>query len=485
MAKFGDHLPFYRQADIYARQGINLDRATLGNWVGRACFHLKPIIDRMRWHLKGADRVFMDETRAQVLDPGRRQTKTGFFWAIVSDDRGHGSSGPPVILFHYAPGRGAVHALKFLDGYRGRFLQCDGYEVYDKLTGIDRTEGPWQIVHCWTHVRRRFVKRLQSDGSPIAEEALRQIRQLYAVEASVRGLAPEIRLAARQELSKPILTAFRPWLEAQLSRIPRSSTLAEDIRYTLGFWSGLNRLVESGQLEMDTNSVKDQMRRVALTRKNALFAGKHVGAEHWAMLASLEATCKMSNVNPVAYIAETLRAILDGHPKSRIEELMPWNFRKPSSRAHRGSPWGLDLAAVMDWCTRRVLAWCICNTLEADLCLEALNEAIHKFGPPEITNTDQGKQFTSLDWTHRLKRAKTKISMYGKTRYLDNIFIKRLWQSLKYECVYLYSWETGSQAKAGVGRWITLYNHLMPHAAHGGQPPAVVYANETETDQQI
>lgn len=202
VAKFGDHLPFYRQADIYTRQGINLDRATLGNWVGRACFHLKPIIDRMRWHLKGADRMFMDETRAQVLDPGRRQTKTGFFWAIVSDDRGHGSSGPPIILFHYAPGRGAVHALKFLDGYRGRFLQYDGYEVYDKLTGVDPDEGPWQIVHCWTHVRRRFVKRLQSDGSPIAEAALRQISQLYAVEASVRGLAPEIRLAARQELSK-------------------------------------------------------------------------------------------------------------------------------------------------------------------------------------------------------------------------------------------------------------------------------------------
>jgi hypothetical protein len=177
------------------------------------------------------------------------------------------------------------------------------------------------------------VKRLQSDGSPIAEAALRQISQLYAVEASVRGLAPEIRLAARQELSMPILSAFRPWLEAQLSRIPRSSTLAEDIRYTLGLWPGLNRFVENGQLEMDTNAVENQIRRVALTRKNALFAGNDVGAEHWAMLASLVATCKMSDVNPVAYIAETLRAILDGHPKSRIEELMPWNFRKTSSRA--------------------------------------------------------------------------------------------------------------------------------------------------------
>lgn len=333
VAKFGDHLPFYRQADIYTRQGISLDRATLGNWTGRACFHLRPIVEHMRWHLKSADRVFMDETRAPVLDPGRRRTKTGFFWAIVSDDRGHGVAGPPIILFNYAPGRGAVHALTFLDGYRGRFLQCDGYDAYDKLTVIDRPEGPWQLVHCWTHVRRRFVKRLQSDGSPIAEEALRQITELYAIESSVRGLAPALRLAARQDLSALIVAALRPWLEAQLSRIPRSSKLAEDIRYTLGLWPGLIRFLEDGRLELDTNPVENQIRSVALTRKNALFAGHEVGAENWALLASLVATCKMSDVNPVDYIAETLRAILDGHPKSRIEELMPWQFRKTSSRA--------------------------------------------------------------------------------------------------------------------------------------------------------
>ena len=145
----------------------------------------------------------------------------------------------------------------------------------------------------------------------------------------------------------------------------------------------------------------------------------------------------------------------------------------------------LYLVAIMDWFTRKVLAWRISNTLEAEFCLEALNEAIHKFGPPEIMNTDQGSQFTSFDWTDRLKRAKIKISMDGKARYLDNIFIERLWRSLKYECVYLHAWETGSQAKAGVGRWITFYNHLRPHAAHGGQSPAVVYFNATQTDQQV
>ena len=145
----------------------------------------------------------------------------------------------------------------------------------------------------------------------------------------------------------------------------------------------------------------------------------------------------------------------------------------------------LYLVAIMDWFTRKVLAWRISNTLEAGFCVEALNEAVHRFGPPEIMNTDQGSQFTSFAWTDRLKRIEARISVDGNGRCLDNIFIERLWRSLKYECVYLHAWETGSQAKAGVGRWISFYNHQSPHAAHGGQPPAMVYFNQIATDQQM
>ncbi|WEF23170.1 IS3 family transposase [Paracoccus sp. S3-43] len=144
----------------------------------------------------------------------------------------------------------------------------------------------------------------------------------------------------------------------------------------------------------------------------------------------------------------------------------------------------LYLVAIMDWFTRKVLAWRISNTLEADFCVEALNEAIHRFGAPGIMNTDQGSQFTSFAWTDRLKRIGTRISMDGKGRCIDNVFIERLWRSLKYECVYLHAWETGSQAKVGIGHWINFYNHRRPHTAHGGQPPAVVYFNSSETDQQ-
>ena len=333
VSKFGDHLPFYRQAGIFKRQGIDLDRGTLGNWVGRACFHLLPIIRHMQAHLRRADRIFVDETRAPVLDPGRKTTKSGYFWAVVSDDRGHGGVGPPIVLFHYAPGRGKEHPLNFLAGYRGLFLQCDAYQAYNAMTEIAREGGPWRLVYCWTHVRRRFVKRFESDRSPIAEEMLRQIALLYQVEKTVRGTNAAARLAARREHAAPIVAALKPWLEMQLSRIPQKSQLAEDIRYTLAHWPGLIRFLDDGTLELDTNPVENQIRPIALTRKNALFAGNEVGAENWAMLASLVATCKMSGVNPVDYIADTLRAILDGHPKSAIEDLMPWRFNQPSSIA--------------------------------------------------------------------------------------------------------------------------------------------------------
>src|SRR5918996_2365500 len=333
VAKFGDHLPFYRQAEIYARQGIRLDRATLGNWAGRACFHLQPIAEHMRRHLAGADRLFMDETTAPVLDPGRGQTKKGFFWAIASDDRGPGGRTPPVVLFRYAPGRGGVHAERFLHGFRGRFLQCDGYDGYEPLTRSERPEGPWTLVHCWSHLRRRFVKQMRNTKSPIAEAAVRQIATLYAIEASVRGMAPAVRLAARQAQAAPLTAALTTWFEKQLSMISSGPTLAADIRYALAHWTGLSRFLEDGRLEMDTNPVENAIRPVALTRKNALFAGHEVGAENWALLASIVATCKTNDVNPVDYIADTLQAILNGHPQSRIEELMPWRYQKTSSLA--------------------------------------------------------------------------------------------------------------------------------------------------------
>ena len=331
VSKFADHLPLYRQAEIFRRQGVDIDRATLGNWVGRACFHLKPVVDRMRTQLAGTARLFMDETPLPVLDPGRRVTKKGYFWAMAADDRAHGGQSPSVVVFRYAPSREGIHAERFLEGFRGRYLQCDAYDGYNRLRELDRPEGGWTLVHCWSHVRRRFVKVHQSTGSPIAETMIRHIAGLYAVEKAVRGFAPDARLAARRQLSAPIVAAMKPWLEKQLSHISRGSKLAEHIRYTLGAWDGLVHFLDDGRLEMDTNPIENLIRPVAQTRKNSLFAGHEIGAENWALLASLVATCKLNGVEPVAYLAATMTAILDGHPMGRIDELMPWRFQNTSS----------------------------------------------------------------------------------------------------------------------------------------------------------
>lgn len=194
-----------------------------------------------------------------------------------------------------------------------------------------RPQGPWALVRCWSHLRRRFVKLVRNTKSPIAEAAVRQIAALYAIEATVRGLSPQTRLAARKEHAAPIIDALKPWFEKQLSMISSGSKLAEDIRYGLAHWQGLTRFLDEGHLELDTNPVENAIRPVCLTRKNALFAGHEVGAENWALLSSIVATCRFNDVNPVAYITETLQAILDGHPQSEIEDLMPWRFRKTSS----------------------------------------------------------------------------------------------------------------------------------------------------------
>ena len=234
VSKFGDHLPFYRQAEISKRQGIDLDRGTLGNWVGRACFHLMPVINHMRAHLRQTASSWTRPARRFWIRAGRprRAAISGPWCPMIAamaglahpSCLGH-SLGPVAVMpsIHYAPGRGKAHPLHFFAGYRGRFLQCDAYQSYNAMTEIVRDTGPWQLVYCWTHARRRFVKRFESDGSPIAEEMLRQIGLLYQIEKSVRGKEAAVRLAARREHAAPIIAALKPWLEAQLSRIPRDN----------------------------------------------------------------------------------------------------------------------------------------------------------------------------------------------------------------------------------------------------------------------
>jgi transposase len=326
-AKYADHLPLYRQAQIYARQGLDLDRSTLADWVGRAAFLLRPVHERLLTILKASSKLFADETTAPVLDPGRGRTKTGQLWAYARDDRAWGGTDPPAVAFVYAPDRKAERPMTHLAGFTGT-LQVDGYGGYRALAKSNAVT----LAFCWAHARRRFYELAAAGAAPIASEALERIAGLYRVETGVRGKAPDERRAARQQRSRPILEALQPWLADKLERISQKTKLAEAIRYVLSRWDGLCRFIDDGRIEIDSNTVERAIRPIALTRKNALFAGSDGGAEHWAVIASLIETCKLSCVDPQVYLARVITSIVTGHLNSRLDELMPWNYpQKPST----------------------------------------------------------------------------------------------------------------------------------------------------------
>jgi len=321
VSKYADHLPLYRQAQIYARQGVNLDRSTLADWVGKAAFLLRPVHARLFERLKASDKLFADETTAPVLDPGRGRTKTGQLFAYARDDRPWGGSDPPGVAYLYAPDRKAEQPIRHLQGFAGT-LQVDGYAGYKVLAERNAV----RLVFCWSHARRKFYELAQSGPAPIATEALARIAALYQVEADIRGCPAEERRAARQARSRPIVAALEPWLKEKLGLVSQKSKLAEAIRYALSRWQGLSRFLDDGRVEIDSNVVERAIRPIALNRKNALFAGSDGGGEHWAVIASLVETCKLNAVDPQAYLGDVIARIVAGHPQSQIDDLLPWAY---------------------------------------------------------------------------------------------------------------------------------------------------------------
>jgi transposase len=327
VAKFSEHMPLYRQSQVFARHGIMLDRAVLADWMGTVAFHLAPLVERMSALMKLSGRLFMDETRAPVLDPGRGRTKTGYLWAVLRDDRGHGGADPPIVIYHYAPGRSGAHAEQILEGFDG-VLQVDGYGGYHRLARPGRRGGaPLRLAWCWSHGRREIIAATPKAGSPIADAILARIAALYAIEAEIRGKEQSIRQMARAERSRPLVAELESFLRAQAARLSGSSEMGKAVTYLLNHWNGLTLFLEDGRVEMDTNLVENQIRPLTLTRKNSLFAGHDEGARSWARIASLIATCKLNGVEPYTWMKATLEAIANGHPQSRIDELMPWAFK--------------------------------------------------------------------------------------------------------------------------------------------------------------
>jgi transposase len=326
VAKYADFLPLYRQAQIFARQGIELDRSTLCAWVGRACWWLEPLWRSLYRHVMSSTRIFADDTLLPVLDPGRGRTKTGRLWGYAVDDRPWAGSTPPAVVYLYAEDRRGEHPAAHLAKFQG-VLQVDGYSGFKGLLE-NRPPGAIRLAFCWAHCRRRFYEIYQATGSPLAAEALRQVGELYRVEAEIRGRPPEERRTVRQERSRPIVDALHAWLRVQLERVSGRSNLAEAIRYALRHWTGLVLFLGDGRLELDTNTIERAIRPIALGRKNALFAGSDGGARQWAIVASLAATAKLNGVEPQAWLTDVLERVVSGRTKAHeLERLLPWAWK--------------------------------------------------------------------------------------------------------------------------------------------------------------
>jgi transposase len=322
VSKYADHLPLYRQAQIYARQGIQLDRSTLADWVGRAAWYLRPLRDHILERLRRSQRLFADETTAPVLDPGRKRTKTGQIWAYACDDRPWGGSDPPMVAYVYAADRKAARPEMHLQDFAG-ILQVDGYGAY---TALARRHQQIRLAFCWAHVRRKFYELAES--SPVAADVLRRIASLYAIEDEIRGLSADERCDARAQRSRPIVDDLYRFLEARGRQVSAKAKLGEAISYALKRWDGLTRFLDDGRIDLDNNAVERAIRPLALNRKNALFAGSDEGGDNWAVIATLIENCKLTGINPHTWLTATLTSLANGHPASRVDELLP--------RAHVG-----------------------------------------------------------------------------------------------------------------------------------------------------
>ncbi|MBP0496555.1 IS66 family transposase [Pararoseomonas indoligenes] len=321
VAKFCDHLPLHRQAEIYAREGVEIDRGTMGDWIGGITRLLRPLRDALERHVMGGTRVFADDTTIPVLDRALERARTGRLWAYLRDDRPFGGADPPAVLFHASPDRRGEHPRAHLTSFRG-ILQADGYAGF---AGLYERGGIIEAA-CWAHVRRKFFDVHQATRSPLAEEAIARIATFYAVEAELTGQPPEARQHARAERLAAPLQAFQDWLDATLRRIPGRSGLAAAIRYALSRWDALTLILRDGRACIDNNPVERAIRPIALGRRNWTFAGSDDGAARAATLYSLIETAKLNGLDPEAWLRHVLTHIAD-HSVNRITELLPWNLQ--------------------------------------------------------------------------------------------------------------------------------------------------------------
>ena len=328
-AKFCDHLPLYRQSQMYAREGVELERSTLTKWVGEASALMEPLVEALRRYVMATDKLHGDDTPLPVLAPGNGKTKTARFWTYVRDSRPAGDMAPPAVWFTYSPDRKGEHPQRHLANFRG-ILQADAYAGFNKLY----EDGAIQEAPCMAHIRRKFFDVMEATQSAIATEAVERIAPLYKIEEEIRGRSPDERRAVRNAKARPQLESMREWLDTSLSKLPRKSETAAAIHYALGRWDALIRYLDDGRIELDNLIAERALRPVAVGRRNYLFAGSNNGGRRAAILYSLIGSAKMNGIDPEAYLRHVLSRIAE-YPINRIEELLPWNVAANLSPANQ------------------------------------------------------------------------------------------------------------------------------------------------------
>jgi transposase len=321
VSKYDDHLPLYRQAEIYAREGVSLETSTLCGWVGATAVALAPLVDALAAEVTASDTLHVDDTPVPVLAPGTGKTKTGRLWVYVRDERPFAGERPAAALFRYSVDRKGEHPRAHLKDFTG-VIHADGYAGFNELFAGNRIAE----AACWAHVRRKFFDVHAATASPLAKEALDRIGQLYGVEETIKGFSPDHRRRERQERSKPIALALADWADETVRKLSRKSDLAAAFRYMRARRPALGRCFDDGRLALDNNPAERALRCVAIGRKNYLFAGSDAGGQRAAAMYSLIETAKLNGLDPQRYLTDVLARIAD-HPARHIADLLPWNWQ--------------------------------------------------------------------------------------------------------------------------------------------------------------